>query len=134
MKDTTKVRLDILVASYAEFQQQAEEAANRANQVKKALVEAMVEDQVKTHEVEDGGKIYRATFLQAVTAVVDENGLRQELGDEVVDEYCKKVLDKKALEDAMEAGKVDPFKVGKHVTERKNQPSVRFTVRAADDS
>jgi len=134
MKDTTRIKLDTLTVAFAELQAKADEAARAANDVKKVLAEALEQDQIKTHEVQDGGKIYRATFLQAVVPIIDETGLEKELGSDVYDRYTKKVLDKKALERAMESNEVDPVKVGKHVTERRNAPSVRFTVRAADDS
>jgi hypothetical protein len=134
MKDTTRIKLDTLTVAFAELQAKADEATRAANDVKKVLAEALEQDQIKTHEVQDGGKIYRATFLQAIVPIIDEEGLEKELGAEVYDRYTKKVLDKKALEQAMESNEVDPLKVGKHVTERKNAASVRFTVRAADDS
>lgn len=131
---STKTSLDLLVLAYAELSAQADEAARALQGVKDALTEEMNEEQVKTHEVQDGGKIYRATFTQATVPMIDEKGLRADLGNEVVDSYCKLVLDKKSLESAMESGAVDPYTVGRHVTERKNAPSVRFTVRSADDS
>jgi hypothetical protein len=102
--------------------------------MRKTLAAEMESQQIKTHEVQDGGKIYRATFLQASTPIIDEAGLEKDLGTEVFERYTKRVLDRKALEEGMEHGEVDPFVVGKHVTERKNRPSVRFSTRAADDS
>lgn len=134
MQEISKIKLDTLVAGFARLQAEADQATRSLNHVKSLLTEAMTEEQVKTHEVQDGGKIYRATFTQASIPQIDEAGLREELGDEVIDSYCKLVLDKKALETAMEDGRIDPYVVGRHVTERKNAPSVRFTVRSADDS
>lgn len=134
MQDTTKVRLDILTRGLAEHQAKLDQVNQEYNLVKSMLVEVMQEEQIKTHEVEEGGKIYRATFTQATVPIIDEEGLRKELGEELYREYCKLVLDRKMVEAAMEDGQLDPLTVGKHVTERKNKPSVRFTVRAADDS
>lgn len=133
-EELAKIKLDTLVMGYARIQAEAEEIANQLDHVKSMLTEVMTTEQRKTHEVTDGGKVYRATFVQASVPLIDEKGLREELGNEVVDSYCKLVLDRKALEVAMEDGKVDPYKVGKHVTERKSKPSVRFTIRSADDS
>lgn len=129
-----KIKLDTLVMGYARIQAEATEIANQLDHVKSMLTEVMIEDQIKTHEVQDGGKVYRATFLQATTPVIDEEGLEKELGVETYEKFTKRVLDRKALEEGMENGEVDPFAVGKHVTERKNRPSVRFSIRAADDS
>jgi len=134
MDENTKLKLDLLVQSFAELSQQAVEAQNAFESVRKVLASEMEGQQVKTHEVQAGGKIYRATFQQATTHVIDEAGLEDELGTETYERYTKRVLDRKALEEGMENGEVDPFAVGKHVTERKNKPSVRFSIRAADDS
>lgn len=134
MQETVKLKMDMLTKGLAELQVKVDEATKEFNLVRSMLTEAMVEEQIKTHEVEDGGKIYRATFVQASVPLIDEEGLEKELGFVKYDQFTKKVLDRKALEAAMETGEVDPFLVGKHVTERKNKPSVRFTVRAADDS
>jgi hypothetical protein len=134
MDDNTKLKMDLLVGSFAEMQQAATDAQNAFEAVRKTLAAEMEAQQIKTHEVQDGGKIYRATFLQATTPIIDEVGLEKELGTETYEKFTKRVLDRKALEEGMEHGEVDPFAVGKHVTERKNRPSVRFSTRAADDS
>jgi len=134
MDALTKLKMDLLLQGYAEAEATAKEASNTVELIKKALLEAMEADQIKTHEVTDGGKVYRVTYVQAVTHNIDEEGLRKELGEELYREYCKLVLDRKMVETAMEEGQLDPRLVGKHVTERKNKPSVRFTARAADDS
>jgi len=134
MDENTKLKMDLMVQAFAELQQQATDAANAFDALRKTLANEMETQQIKTHEVQDGGKIYRATFLQASTPVIDEDGLRQELGDTEFERYCRLVLDRKALEAGMENGEVDPFAVGKHITERKNRPSVRFSTRAADDA
>ena len=132
--DTTAMKMDALVKRMAELSAAADQATRSLSLMKDTLLRAMEEEQIKTHEVQDGGKIYRATYVQATTVQLDEAGLRHELGSEEVDRYCKKVLDRAALETAMTEGEVDPFIVGKHVTERKNKPSVRFSARAAGDA
>lgn len=129
----TTNRIDNLILALAEAKVRYEQATQEVALINSILVEEMEKEQVKTEEVEDGGKIHRATFVQATRIEIDEKGLREELGDEVVDQYCKKVLDRTALEAAMEDGYISPFKVGKHVTERKNRPSVRLSTRAAED-
>lgn len=132
--EATKMKMDSLVKRMAELSSAADQATRSLNLMKDTLLRAMEEEQIKTHEVQDGGKVYRATYVQATTVALDEAGLRKDLGDEEVDAYCKKVLDRSAVEVAMEAGLLDPFIVGMHVTERKNKPSVRFSARAAEDA
>jgi hypothetical protein len=134
MDAATKIKMDLIVQRFAELDAAAKDAAAALDAVKQIVLETMEQEQIKTYEVTDGGKVYRATYVQATTHIIDEEGLREELGDDLVDLYCKKVLDKPALEAAMESGEVSPYAVGLHVTERKNKPSVRFTARAADDA
>lgn len=132
--DTITMKMDALVKRMAELSSAADQATRSLNLMKDTLLRAMEEEQIKTHEVQDGGKVYRATYVQATTVALDEAGLREDLGDDLVDAYCKKVLDRSAIEVGMEEGLLDPFIVGKHVTERKNKPSVRFSARAAEDA
>lgn len=123
--------LDDLVKEYAEVTATIENQQRVLDEIKAELLDRMEEEQIKTHEVQDGGKVYRATYVQATRTEIDEQGLSQ-----VMDlmPYSKVVLDKKALESAMETGDADPFVVGQYVTERKVKPSVRFSIRAAEDS
>lgn len=134
MDANTKFTMDLIVQRFAELEAAAKDAAAALDAVRQIMLEAMEKEQIKTYEVTDGGKVYRATYVQATTHTIDEEGLRKELGEELYREYCKLVLDRKMVEAAMEEGQLDPRLVGKHVTERKNKPSVRFTARAADDS
>lgn len=128
---TNETTLDALVKEYAEVTATIENQQRVLDEIKAELLLKMEEEQIKTHEVQDGGKVYRATYVQATRTEIDEQGLSQ-----VIDlmPYSKVVLDKKALESAMETGDADPFVVGQYVTERKVKPSVRFSIRAAEDS
>lgn len=127
-------RVDELVKRYGEIKARQEHEAQELALIGAELLSLMEEEQTKTYEVQDGGKIYRATYVQTTRTDIDEKGLRADLGNELVDQYCTLVLDKKALETAMEDGYISPFIVGKHVTERKSKPSVRFSTRPAEDS
>lgn len=125
--------MEDLVKEFARLSAVAEDAARAMDAVKSQLLEAMQEEQIKTSEVREGDKIYRATFVQSTTTQIDEKGFLAEAGDDA-DLYMKKVFDRKALEQALEDGTVNPYLVGRYVTERKSKPSVRFTQRVADIS
>lgn len=128
---TNETTLDALVKEYAEVTATIENQQRVLDEIKAELLLKMEEEQIKTHEVQDGGKVYRATYVQATRTEIDEQGLSQVMD---LAPYSKVVLDKKALESAMETGDADPFVVGQYVTERKVKPSVRFSIRAAEDS
>lgn len=123
--------MEELVKEFARLSAVAEDATRAMEAIKAELLETMQEEQIKTSEVREGDKIFRATFVQSTTAQIDEKGLLEELGEEA-DLYMKKVFDRKALEQALEEGTADPYLVGRYVSERKSKPSVRFTTRAAD--
>jgi len=123
-------RIEDLVREYAEKAARLDDAQKDLELTKKELIAEMEADQVKTSEVREGDKIYRATYYQGHRTDIDEESLGKVMD---LEPYCKVVLDRGLLEAALETGEVDPFLVGKYVTERKNKPSVRFTQRAADD-
>lgn len=95
------------------------------------LIEELQSSRIKTKTVQDGGKLYTATYVQATRHELDEAGLLEELGEKA-ESYLSKKLDRVSLFNAMDEGTLDPNVVGKYVTERKNKPSVRITERSAD--
>lgn len=68
------------------------------------------------------------TYVQSRTPVIDEKGLRKALGAKTFDKFTTKKLDRKAMEQAMDTGEVDPVVVSKYVTERLSKPFIKFTV------
>lgn len=96
------------------------------------LTEYLSENKIKTTEVQQGNEIVTATYVQASRFEVDEEGLKNYIGEKRFNGLCKQVLDKSVLEAAMECGDLDPEHVGKFITERKNKPSVRVSARAAE--
>jgi hypothetical protein len=66
--------------------------------------------------------IVRPTRLQ-----FDEAGLRDSLSEQVWRSVSKRVLDKKALEDAIARGKVSANAVAEHSTEVPTKPYLRIT-------
>lgn len=91
----------------------------------------MEDHREKTLAMSQGGKQYSVTYTQRTNVQINEAGLRKALRASVYDKYTKKVLDRKALEDAMGKGIVDPMLVAKYVTEA---PGARYlTFRAKDE-
>lgn len=56
------------------------------------------------------------TYSLRGVPTINEPALRKELGAKVYDKYTKRVLDRKAMERAMDMGLIDPVTVSKHVS------------------
>lgn len=87
----------------------------------------------KTYSMTDlnEGMVYGVTFVQAERYEINEKGLRRALTAKVYDKYTEKKLNRKALEEAMSRGEVDPMKVSKYVEVTKGQPYLRYSEKEA---
>lgn len=95
------------------------------------LLDYMEANQEKTVVFNEDGKQYTATYTQRTSNVINEIGLRKALRAPVYDRYTKKVLDRKALAQAMSDGEVDPEVVAKFWDP---VPGVRYlTFRVKDE-
>ena len=93
----------------------------------------MAERHQKSYKVMDGEKVRTVTFVQQERTQIDEKGLRRALTAKVYDKYTIKKLDRKALEEAMGTGEVDPMVVSKYVSPVKGEPFLRYTEKDAED-
>jgi hypothetical protein len=64
--------------------------------------------------------------------VIDETGLRKALTAKVFDRFTKRVLDKKAMEAAMDSGLVNPVTVSKYVSLKPSRPYLEYRVKEID--
>ena len=92
----------------------------------------MEADQRKSFHWNRDGRAHNLTYVQGHTTYIDEPGLRKALTAKVFDRYTKRVLDRKAMENAMSEGKVDPVTVSKYVTERPKKPYLKYTDKEAE--
>lgn len=92
----------------------------------------MKHKQVKTAILDKGGVKFSATYTQRTTNQINEQGLRKALGARAYDKFTVKKLDRRALEQAMSDGDVDPMIVAKFVEQ---VPGKTFlTYRAKDET
>lgn len=119
------------IAELAEIKRLLKQYEDLVKLKESELIAELEARRLKTQTVQDGEKLYTATYVQATRHELDELGLLVELGDKA-EAYLVKKLDQVALRLAMDNGTLDPSVVGKYVTERKNKPSVRITERSAD--
>jgi len=102
--------------------------AERHLKIKQAeLLAQMQADHAKTLTFHGDGTTKQVTYVSRKTYTVDEKGLRRALTAKVFDRYTEKRLNRKALEDAMDRGEVDPVVVARFVSEAESKPYLKYT-------
>jgi hypothetical protein len=119
-----------LVDDYLEAKAERDKAQARLDELGERLTKQMEADQRKSYRWDADGVRHSLTYVQARTTQIDERGLRRALTAKVFDRYTKKVLDRKAMENAIDAGEVDPVVVSRFVTMRPNKPHLTYKAGA----
>jgi hypothetical protein len=107
---------DALVADYLQARIERDQALERFGEAEERLMKQMEADQRKTFRWKAGGRNHSLTYVQKSTTLIDEPGLRKALTAKVFDRYTIRKLDRKAMEEAMGDGTIDPVIVSKYVT------------------
>lgn len=126
---------DDLVADYLQARIERDQALERFGEAEERLMKQMEADQRKTFKWKAGGRNHSLTYVQKSSTYIDEPGLRKALTAKVFDKYTKRVLDRKAMEAAMDEGSVDPVTVSKYVTPKPQKAYLdyRSPVTAKED-
>jgi hypothetical protein len=124
---------DELVTEYLVARAERDRAQSYLDSIQARLVKQMQADQRKTYKWSDGGVNRNLTYVQQYTTIVDEPGLRRALRAKVFDRYTKRVLDRKRMEAAMDAGEIDPMTVSRFVTQRPKTPYLSYTEKETAD-
>ena len=101
--------------AYIQAKQDADKAVSRLSDAEAKLLNLMENKKHKTVGFSWGGVKHTATYTQRTTNQINENGLRKALTAKVYDRFTVKKLDRKALENAMTDGEIDPVIVAKFV-------------------
>jgi len=120
---------DPILTDYLFARREYEAAQTRLSEISERLMKQMEADQRKTYRWAADGASHTLTYVQSHTTEIDEVGLRKALRAKVFDRYTKRVLDRKAMEKAMDAGEVDPVTVSRFVHLRPKVPYLQFKVR-----
>jgi hypothetical protein len=124
---------DPLVTDYLAARAARDEAQDRFEDAQARLLKQMEADQRKSYRWAGEGRNHNLTYVQGHTTYIDEPGLRRALRAKVFDRYTKRVLDRKAMEKAMDAGEVDPVTVAQYVTQRPKKPFLHYTEKETED-
>ena len=119
--------LDPLLFDYMNARRARDAYQIKLDEAQARLMKQMEADQRKSYRWTDADSAFTVSYVQAHTTVIDEKGLRRALRAKVFDKYTKKVLDRKAMEKAMDSGEVDPVTVSRFVTLKPNKPHLSVT-------
>lgn len=99
----------------------------RLTKVKKTLMEKLESAELETLTVGEEGSEIKVTIVRPTTLKLNEAGLEKDLSPAQWKLVTKKVVDKKALEDAVVRGKIDPTVVADNSNEVASKPYLRIT-------
>jgi hypothetical protein len=123
---------DPLVTDYLQARAERDKAQAHLDEVQARLIKQMEQDQRKSFRWEEDGVSRAVTYVAKRTPVIDETGLRKALTAKVFDRFTKRVLDKKAMEAAMDSGLVNPVTVSKYVSLKPSRPYLEYRVKEID--
>ena len=125
--------LDPLLTDYMDARRARDDAQARLDDAQGRLAKQMEADQRKTYRWTSDDHSFTVSYKQARTTVIDEKGLRRALTAKVFDRYTKRVLDRKAMESAMDEGSVDPTTVSRFVTIKPGRPYLELREREVQE-
>lgn len=121
-----------LVADFLRARTLRDKAQADFDEAQARLMKQMEADQRKTFKWDAEGVHHNLTFVQQSMTVIDEPGLRKALTAKVFDKYTTRTLNRKAMERAMDEGKVDPITVSRFVTQRPKKPFLSYTEKEVE--
>jgi hypothetical protein len=122
-----------VLAEFLLCRQARDKAQADLDEAQAQLMKQMEADQRKSYRWKSDGVAHTVSYVQAHTTVIDEKGLRRALRAKVFDKYTKRVLDRPAMEKAMDAGLIDPVVVSAYVTRKPNKPHLSVTEKEVSD-
>lgn len=118
-----------LVAEFLMRRMERDQAQARLDEVQAQLIKQMEADQRKTFRWTSDGLMHAVSYVQKGATVIDEPGLRKALTAKVFDKFTNRVLNKRAMEKAMDAGEIDPVTVSRFVTIKPSRPYLELRER-----
>jgi len=116
-----------LVDDYLEARLARDKAQARFAEVEERLIKQMEADQRKSFHWNRAGQQRTLTYVGGHTTQIDEIGLRKAMGARNFDRYTHKVLDRRAMERAMDTGEVDSVTVSRFVTLKPKKPYLKYS-------
>ena len=121
-----------MILQYLEAKTELDQAQSRYEELRDRLVKQMEADQRKYYRWVEDGVVHKLTYVVQHSTLIDEPGLRKALTAKVYDRYTKRVLDRKAMELAMDTGSVDPITVSRFVSQVPKRPFLSYTEKETE--
>lgn len=119
--------LEDLVNDYYEVQEQLADLEKSLNIIKEKLMKRLEDAELETITLGEEGAEVKVTIVRPTTLKLNEAGLEKSLSSGQWTQITKRVVDKKALEDAVARGKIDPSVVADNSNEVASKPYLRIT-------
>lgn len=119
--------IERLALEHLETAMKIAELQERLDTIKTKLMEKLENAELETITVGEGSDEIKVTIVRPTTLKIDENGLKEALPKTVWNSITKTSVDKKALEDAVVRGKIDPTVVADNSKEVASKPYLRIT-------
>src|SRR5262245_1257189 len=138
MSDNESLSNEDLVREYLMRKVEFETCKSLFEEAQDRLIKQMEANQNKTirwrehRDLSNKDVIRTLTYVQGHTTYIDEAGLRKALTAKVYDRYTVRKLDRKAMETAMDVGKVEAKVVAPFVTMRPNKPFLKYSQKDAE--
>ncbi len=127
MNHMTEKAIERLLIEIQSSEEELQTWQAQVEQSKKELLDLLEKHNISSTEQEVQGESVKVTVVRPTRLEIDEDGLEQELTDSLWRTVTKVVLDKKALENAVAKGKIEPQTISKHSKEVATKPYLRIT-------
>lgn len=124
---------DPVLAEYLDARKAKEEAERKFRLAEDELLGNMRALSDKTRTLTDGGKVYRATYVQTNQTKVDEEALQKKIGKIAYRKLCDLKINKRKIEEAMNNGDLPVEVIGPLVTEVPGKPYIRYSEGVESD-
>lgn len=125
--------VDGLIEALAVARGERDLAQQKVTNLERDLIELMESRQQKSVTGNTVFGKFQATYVRRTTVEVDEAGLRKSLGAKVYDKYTDSRLNRRRLEQALEAGEVEVTAVSPFVSEKVGAAHLRWTEKKDGD-
>lgn len=124
---TTEAMKNLLIAIES-AQQEVDTWTEELSSAKEELFALMEENTLDTVTIQVfEGEDQKVTIVRPTQLKINEEGLQDAVSEAIWRTITKRVIDKKALEDAVTRGKVEAETVSKHSKEVATKPYLRIT-------
>lgn len=127
MNYQTERAIENILDSLAEYESELDAVQKKIDKAKAELMGYLEKNELDTVTVGEEGSEIKVTVVRPTQLKIDENGLESSVSEAIWRSITKRIVDKKALEDAVARGKVEPSVISKHSKEVATKPYLRIT-------